>query len=97
MEIAGHQAQDHAIRTGLITAEQAQSVHIKVYTHADKNSLDEKYPIARLRQHLDNAVKVPLDYVRLRKAAVIVTNSTRKTPRGYSSGLSVEELLKAEF
>jgi hypothetical protein len=88
MEIAGHQAQEHAVRTGYVTADQAQSVHIRTYTHADKTSLNNVYPLARLRQHLDSAIKVPLDYGRLSKAAAIVTEHVVKTMKGFESGWS---------
>ena len=88
MEIAGHQAQDHAVRTGRISAEQARSEHIRTYTHADKPVLNREYPLARLHQHLDNAIKVPLDYARLRKAAIIVTEHLVKTMDGFKSGWS---------
>lgn len=88
MEIAGHQAQDHAVRTGRISAEQARSEHIRTYTHADKPVLNRDYPLARLHQHLDNAIQVPLDYARLRKAAFIVTEHVVKTMDGFKSGWS---------
>jgi integrase len=87
MEITGHQAQQHAIRTGVISAEQAQSVHIRTYTHADKSVLHTEYPLARLKQHLD-AIQVPLDYARLRRAAAIVTEHVVKTADGFKSGWS---------
>jgi len=88
MEITGHQAQDHAIRTGKISADQARSVHMRTYTHADKSVLDSQYPLSRLHSYLDAAIKVPLDYARLRKAAVIVTEHMVKTMEGFKSGWS---------
>jgi integrase len=88
MQIAGHQAQEHAIRIGEITAKQAQSVHIRTYTHADRAALNSEYPIERMQRHLDNAIQEPLDYARLRKAAVIVTEHMVKTMEGFKSGWS---------
>lgn len=88
MQITGHQAQDHAIRTGRISADDAQSVHIKTYTHADKARLSTEYPLARLHQYLDQAVVAPLDYARLRRAADIVTEHLVKTTEGFKSGWS---------
>lgn len=88
MEITGHQAQDYAVRTGKISAEQAQSVHVLTYTHADKPVVNREHPLARLHQHLDNAIQVPLDYARLRKAAIIVTEHVVKTMDGFKSGWS---------
>lgn len=88
MQITGHQAQDHAITTGKMTAEQARSVHVKTYTHSDKARLNTKYPLARLHHWLDHAVQVPLDYRRLAKAASIVTEHVVKTMDGFQSGWS---------
>lgn len=85
MQITGHQAQEHAIRTGRMTAVQAQSVHVKTYTHADRARLNVEYPLARLQGHLDN-IKMPLDYGKLRRAATVVTNHVVKTAKGFSSG-----------
>lgn len=86
MQITGHQAQDHAIKTGVITAQQARSVHLKVYTHADKARLNVEYPLSRLKEHLDRSIVVPLDYNRLSKAAAVVLKNTRKKADGFKSG-----------
>lgn len=86
MQIAGHQAQDHAIRSGVITVQQARSVHLKVYTHGDKARLNVEYPLARLKEHLDRSIVVPLDYERLAKAATVVLEHTRKDAEGFKSG-----------
>lgn len=88
MEIAGHQAQEHAVRIGMISRQQAESVHLRTYTHADKPVLNREYPLARLQQHLDAAIDAPLDYARLRKAAAIVTEHVSKTKDGFKSGWS---------
>ena len=88
MQITGHQAQEHAIATGKLTAEQAQSVHVKVYTHADKARLSTEFPLARIHGWLDRAIQVPLDYPRLSRAAAIVTDHVVKTASGFKSGWS---------
>ena len=49
MQIAGHEAMDHAVRTNQITKEQARSVHLSVYTHADLARLGVDYPILKLK------------------------------------------------
>jgi hypothetical protein len=88
MQITGHQAQEHAIATGRMTEEQAQSVHIKIYTHADKARLNTEFPLARIHGWLDRAIQVPLDYARLRKAASIVAEHVVKQANGFKSGWS---------
>jgi integrase len=88
MQITGHQAQDFAIRSGLMTASQAQSVHISTYTHADKARLNVEYPLERLKQHLDRSVRVDVDYGRLRIAATIVAEQTVQVSDGFKSGWS---------
>ena len=86
MQITGHQAQDHAIKMGAITAQQARSVHIDVYGHGDKARLNVEYPLSRLKEHLDRSIVVPLDYDRLSKAAAVVLEHTRKKADGFKSG-----------
>lgn len=90
MQITGHQAQDHAIATGKMTAEQARSVHLKTYTHSDKARLNTEYPLAKLHHWLDHAIQVPLDYGRLAKAATIVTEHMVRTTDGFRSGWSLK-------
>lgn len=87
MQIAGHQAMDHALRTGAITPQQARSVHLDVYTHADMVRMSVDHPMLRLKTVLDRCVQVELDYRRLKKAARIVLEHTRKAANGkFESG-----------
>jgi integrase len=86
MQITGHQAQDHAVKTGMLSEQQARSVHLKTYTHADKARLNVEYPLSRLKDHLDRSIDVPLDYSTLAKAAAIVLEHTRKDAEGFHSG-----------
>lgn len=78
MQIAGHEAQDHAIRTKVITPEQARSVHLKVYTHADLKRMGTDYPILTLKSALERSMKPPIDHAGLRIAADIVKQHVRK-------------------
>lgn len=88
MQITGHQAQEHAIATGKLSSDQARSVHLKVYTHAEKARLNVEFPIQRIHQWLDNAIQVPLDYDRLRRAADIVTQHVVRSGQRFTSGWS---------
>ena len=86
MQIAGHEAQDHAVRTGLITEQQARSVHQSVYTHADLERMGTDYPILKLKEALDKSIKPPIDYPRLSMAAEIVLEHTRKVGGRFRTG-----------
>ena len=78
MQIAGHQAQEHAVKTKRITEEQARSVHVTVYTRADLARMGQEYPILALKEALERSVKPQLDYERLAKAAEIVREHVKK-------------------
>jgi len=86
MQIVGHEAQDHAIRTGRITPEQARSVHLSVYTHSDLERLGTEYPILALKDALERSIKPPIDYQLLAKAATIVTEHLKKVGGKFRSG-----------
>lgn len=86
MQIAGHEAQDHAIATGRITEAQARSVHLGVYTHADLERLGTKYPILPLKDALERSMQPPIDYRRLRNAADVVLEHVRKVGDSFRSG-----------
>jgi len=88
MQITGHQAQEHAVKTGRMTQTQSQSVHIKVYTHADKARLNVEYPLARLKDYLDRSVNIGLEYATLAQAAAIVSEHTIRSGTGFASGWS---------
>jgi hypothetical protein len=88
-QIVGHAAQDHAIRTGHMTVEQARSVTLTVYTHADIPSLNAPDPFKTLKNALEDNLMLPLDYVHLKKAAAVVLAHTRKSKAsktGFDSG-----------
>jgi integrase len=86
MQIAGHEAQDHAVRTKRITEEQARSVHLSVYTHADLDRLGTEYPLLALRQHLERSMNPPIDVPRLKTAAAIVMEHVKKVAGKFRSG-----------
>jgi len=86
MQIAGHEAQDHAVRTGRITQQQAGSVHQTVYTHADLERMGTDYPILALKDALERSIRPPIDYERLAKAAAIVLEHTRKVRDRFRTG-----------
>jgi integrase len=86
MQIAGHQAQDHAVKTKRITEEQARSVHVTVYTRADLARMGQEYPILALKEALERSVKPQLDYDRLAKAAEIVRDHVKKVGGKFRTG-----------
>ena len=86
MQIAGHQAQDHAVKTKRITEEQARSVHVTVYTRADLARMGQEYPILALKEALERSVKPQLDYERLAKAAEIVRDHVKKVGGKFRTG-----------
>ncbi len=52
MQIVGHEAQSHAVKTGMISQPQARSVHLAVYTHADLERLGTQFPLLPLKAAL---------------------------------------------
>jgi len=92
MQICGHEAQKHAIDTGSITKEQARSVHQTVYTRADLQRLGTEFPILPLKDALERAVKLPIDYKRLAACAEIVRQHTRKVGKEFTSGWPAQKV-----
>lgn len=90
-QIVGHMAQDHAIKTGELTREQARSVTFSAYTHTDIPSLTVEDPFKVLKDALERAVQPPLDYLRLKRAAAIVLQHLRKTSQGFESGWAPQD------
>ncbi|MDO8264112.1 MAG: site-specific integrase [Gallionella sp.] len=86
MQIAGHEAQDHAIKTGRITTEQARSVHLSTYTHADLARLGIQYPILELTSALERSVKPPIDYQMLARAGDLVRELLRNVGGKFVAG-----------
>lgn len=76
MQLVGHLAQDYALKSGQLTAQCARSSHLCVYSHAGEVRLNVDNPLARLKGRLDRCILLPLDYLRLRRAAYIVTRPT---------------------
>jgi integrase len=60
MQLVGHQAQEHALKTGKVTQEMARSVHLSVYSHADSARLNVNDPMLRLKSHLERCIMAPL-------------------------------------
>jgi integrase len=90
MQLVGHAAQDHALKSGQLTTKGARSVHFTTYGgHGGEVRLNVDNPLARLKSHLDRCIVLPLDYVRLRRAAYIVSQETVPNARGqFKSGWS---------
>ena len=86
MQIAGHQAQEHSVKTKRITDEQARSVHLTIYTRADLARMGQEYPILALKEAMERSVKPQLDYERLAKAAEIVRDHVRKVGGTFRTG-----------
>ena len=92
MQIAGHQAQEHAIKTKQITEEQARSVHVTVYARADLARMGREYPILVLKDALERSVKPQLNYDRLAKAAEIVRDHGKKVGSKFRTGWSAQRV-----
>lgn len=88
MQIVGHAAQDHALKTGQLSTAAARSVHYNGYSHPGQARLNVENPLARLKSHLDRCIQIPLDYARLRLAARIVTEHTVASATEFRSGWS---------
>lgn len=86
MQICGHEAQEHALRKGTLTEQQARSVHHTTYTQSDTARLGTEHPIVPLKEALERAVILPLDYPRLRKASELVQEHTRKIGGEFRTG-----------
>ena len=86
MQIAGHEAQDHAIKTGRITTEQSRSIHLSTYTHTDSARLGIDYPILELKSALERSIKPPIDYKMLARAGDLVAGQLRKVGEKFVSG-----------
>lgn len=87
--IVGHAAQDQMVRmeaAGAITRD-GSSTHINTYVHARDFEQRDMKLFARLKLHMDNTLIYPLDFERLRRAALIVQETTvRSGPDGFESG-----------
>ncbi|APW39527.1 hypothetical protein RD110_21825 [Rhodoferax koreense] len=90
-QIVGHMAQDHAIKTGELTQEQARSVTFSAYTHTDIPSMTVEDPFKVLKDALEKAVRPPLEYPLLKRAAAIVLQHVRKTHEGFESGWAPQD------
>jgi integrase len=86
MQIAGHVAQDFFVRIGALSASETAGTHLKTYVHSDKARPNVEYPLARLKEHLDRCIDMPLDYKGLRVAASVVQQHTFRTSEGFRSG-----------
>ncbi len=86
MQIAGHEAQDHAVRTNMITPGQARSVHMSVYTHAELERLGTAYPLAAMKSAMETSIKPSIDLSRLEKAADIVREHLVRGHKDFKAG-----------
>jgi hypothetical protein len=89
MQIVGHMAQEFAMRTGGLTREHSQSVHMKDYLHADRARAGTEHPIERLKLCLERSIQVPLNYPQLALAAKGVLENTTKINGKFASGWSI--------
>jgi integrase len=90
MQICGHEAQDHAVREGEITKEEATSVHRTIYTHPDQERPGTDHPILKLKAALEQAVVLPLDYERLARCAEIVRTHLKPVGGSFRSGWAAQ-------
>lgn len=86
MQIAGHEAQVHAVKTGKITESQARSVHLSHYTHADLERMGNEYPLLALKLALERSIKPQIDHGRLAKAAKVVKQHLKKVGGEFKAG-----------
>ena len=86
MQLCGHEAQTAAVARGLITEEEARSVHMTDYSHPDEDRLNSISPLALMRDALERSVRLPLDYTGLKVAAQIVLEHTRKVGDRFVTG-----------
>ena len=73
MQICGHDAQDEAIKRGLLPESARGSVHLATYWHPDMPRLGVESPLLKMKQALDRSIRLPLDISGLKEAARIVT------------------------
>lgn len=86
MQICGHEAQQMAIERQLISPDAIRSSHLQHYTHADTSRLGKSSPLEPLKQALEHSVKLPIDYRRLRSAAEVIREHTRREKGEWVSG-----------
>ena len=86
MQICGHEAQQAAVQRGLITEEEARSVHMNDYNHADEDRLSASSPLAPMKEALERSVHLGLDFEGLKAAAKIVLEHTRKVGDRFVTG-----------
>ena len=86
MQIVGHEAQSHAVKTGVISQPQARSVHLAVYTHADLERLGTQFPLLPLKAALERSIQPPINYPGLLEGAAIVQQHLKKVGSEFRSG-----------
>lgn len=86
MHLCGHEVLEAAIERGMINESAARGVHLRNYSHADLPRLGESSPLQIMSEALETAVKLPIDYPRLKTAARIVLQHTRKVGEGFETG-----------
>lgn len=76
--IVGHAAQDQIIRQQSVSAfnQYGSSTHLNTYVHAGDFEQPDMPLCARLKVHMDQALRYPLDIAGLRAAAAIVKDTT---------------------
>ena len=77
MQIVGHEAQEHAVRSGLMSRAQARSIHMSTYAGGTEPRLDVPNVLVHLKRALERCVRPDLDYAKLRIAADIVRQHLR--------------------
>lgn len=104
MQIVGHEAQDHAVRTGLIRPSATRSVHLGTYAHSTEERMGTDSTLQPLKEALERCVQPRIDYARLRIAAQIVREHTRKRGNRFITGWPAQrhthteaQLKKLEF
>jgi integrase len=90
MQICGHEAQEEAIKRKLITEKEASSVHMGTYAQPDLPRLGNANPLRGMKDALEQSVRLPIDYARLRVAARIVQSHVRKVGGRFETGWAAQ-------
>ncbi|MES2785030.1 MAG: site-specific integrase [Pseudomonadota bacterium] len=90
-QIAGHEAQEFAIRTHRISVAEARSVH-STYIHMTDVRLGVDCPLTKLKSELERSVHLPLDYSRLSLAAKVVSKHLRHVGGEFRAGWPPQRL-----
>ena len=86
MQIVGHEAQATAVKKELIKESATRSVHLGTYSHPSEVRMGTTRPLQSMKAALERCIQPPIDYTRLRLAAQIVLEHTRKVGKAFTTG-----------